>query len=70
MNNIKTSLTRCENDVLQLITQGLSAKQIGVKLFVCSRTVEFHTGHILTKLGVSNRTEATIWAIRNGLVSA
>ncbi len=47
-----------ELEVLELIAKGLSNKDIASRLFIELRTVKWHTGNILSKLGVKNRTEA------------
>lgn len=58
---MQTSLfTRRESEVLQLLQQGLSNKQIAMALGITERTVEFHLSNIFTKLGVNSRTEAVI----------
>ncbi len=63
-------LTDRELDVLKLVGQGLSNKQIGKKLFISDRTVQAHLSNIFSKLGVSSRTEAVMHAVRkNWLVS-
>ena len=55
-------LTKRENQVLQLLTQGMGNQQIASKLQVTQRTVEFHLGNIFRKLGVASRLEAVLWA--------
>ena len=60
-------LTRRELEVLQLIAEGLSNREIGQRLSVSERTVESHVLRVLTKLDVSSRTAATAHAIRHGL---
>jgi two-component system, NarL family, response regulator LiaR len=62
-----TSLTDRELSVLSLLAQGLSNKEIGEKLFISERTVYGHIGNILKKLGLSNRTQAALYAVRGGL---
>lgn len=61
-------LTPREAEVLGLISRGLRNRQIAEKLFVTERTVKFHVGSILAKLGAHNRTEAARIAARRGLV--
>ena len=48
------SLTRREKEIMQLVSQGFSSKEIAVKLFISSHTVESHRKHILHKLSVKN----------------
>lgn len=62
-------LTRREIEVLKLIAQGYTDKQIAEKLCIAEGTVYRHVHDILTKLGMTNRTEAALWAVRQGLVS-
>lgn len=61
-------LTDRELDVLKLVGQGLSNKQIGKKLFISDRTVQAHLSNIFSKLGVSSRTEAVMHAVRKGWI--
>jgi two-component system nitrate/nitrite response regulator NarL len=61
-------LTERELEVLRLVTEGLSNKEIARKLEVKERTVEFHVGNILKKLGVASRVEAAVWAKDHGIV--
>ena len=61
------SLTSREREVLGLIVQGLTNKQIGQVLSVSPATVRTHVEHILAKLGVSDRTQAAVWAVREGI---
>jgi DNA-binding CsgD family transcriptional regulator len=59
-------LTPREMDVLGLLTEGLSNKEIGQRLSLSPRTVNFHLDHIYSKLGVTTRTEAAVYALRHG----
>ncbi|MBD2248362.1 response regulator transcription factor [Nostoc sp. FACHB-888] len=58
-----------ELEVLQLITTGKSTQAISKALYITERTVSFHINHILSKLGVEDRTQAVIVALRRGIVS-
>jgi DNA-binding NarL/FixJ family response regulator len=62
-------LTGRENEVLRLLAQGLSNKEIARDLQVSEDTVKTHVAHILSKLGVQSRTQAVLAAMRLGLVS-
>jgi signal transduction histidine kinase len=61
-------ITPREQQTLQLLAAGLSNKEIAKELKVSPRTVNFHLDNLYSKLGVSSRTEAVVYAIRNGLV--
>lgn len=63
-------LTERETEVLRLLAQGQSNKQIARNLQIGEKTVKTHVSNILSKLGVQSRTQATLYAIRIGLVSA
>jgi DNA-binding CsgD family transcriptional regulator/tetratricopeptide (TPR) repeat protein len=60
-------LSRRELEVLGLIAQGRTNREIGDRLFISQKTVGVHVGNILAKLGVSGRVEAAAVAIRLGL---
>jgi two-component system, NarL family, response regulator LiaR len=62
-------LTGRESEVLHLLAQGLSNKEIARDLQVSEDTVKTHVAHILSKLGVQSRTQAVLTAMRLGLVS-
>jgi NarL family two-component system response regulator LiaR len=62
------SLTEREIDVLRLLAQGNSNKEISQALNIGEQTVKTHVSHILDKLGVPSRTQAALFAIRTGLV--
>ena len=62
------SLTERENEVLQLLAQGLANKQIALVLGISEHTVKFHISAIYAKLGATNRTEAVRLGILRGLV--
>jgi DNA-binding CsgD family transcriptional regulator len=60
-------LSRREREVLALIAEGRTNREIGERLFISQKTVGVHVGNILTKLGVSGRVEAAAVSIRLGL---
>ena len=62
-------LTEREYEVLSLMVEGLNNTQIAGRLTVSPSTIKSHVSNILTKLGVSSRTEAVTLALRNGLIS-
>ena len=61
-------LTRREHEVLRLIARGESNKRIARELGISEKTVKTHVGHVLAKLGVTDRTQAALQAVRDGLV--
>lgn len=64
----RPELSQREMDVLQLLIKGRSNKEIGSALFLCEDTVKAHLKTLFLKLGVQDRTEAAISAIRHGIV--
>ncbi|MGQ9893132.1 MAG: response regulator transcription factor [Roseiflexus sp.] len=62
-------LTARERDVLELVSQGLSNKQIAQKLQISEHTVKFHLSSLFAKLGVSSRTEAVNRGARQGIIT-
>ena len=63
----RTPLTERELEVLALIATGMANKLIALELGVAERTVKTHVSNILGKLGLSDRTQAALWAVREGL---
>ena len=63
------SLTRREVEILRLVAQGQSNRQIAQKLSIARNTARNHVQHIIAKLGVSDRTQAAVRAIELGLLS-
>lgn len=61
-------LTAREEEVLKLVAEGYSSKEIGELLFISVKTVERHRANMLQKLGMRDRLELTRYAIRAGLV--
>jgi DNA-binding NarL/FixJ family response regulator len=57
-----------ERDVLKLLAEGFANKEIARRLFISEKTVKTHVSNILQKLGVSDRTQAALMAVRRGLV--
>jgi DNA-binding NarL/FixJ family response regulator len=60
-------LTKREHDILCSIVDGLTNKEIGEKFGISAETVKEHVQHLFRKLGVSDRTQAAVWAVRNGI---
>jgi two-component system NarL family response regulator len=65
----RVTLTARENEALELLAKGLTNKQIGLALHISEHTARNHVNSILEKLGVSDRTEAVITALQQGLVT-
>jgi LuxR family quorum-sensing system transcriptional regulator SolR len=64
-----STLTDRERDCLMLAAHGMTSSDIGVKLGITGRTVNFHFGNIISKLGVLNRSEAVARAVAHNIVS-
>ncbi len=67
-NEIDVPLTKRENEVLKQLAFGLTNKEIAQSLGISYETVKEHVQHILRKIGVSDRTQAAVWAVRKNLV--
>ncbi len=65
---IEVPLTQRESEVLRQIALGLTNKEIAQALQISYETVKEHVQHILRKIGVSDRTQAAVWAVRRGLL--
>jgi DNA-binding NarL/FixJ family response regulator len=65
----REQLTAREREVLELIAHGRSNKRIALELGISEKTVKAHVGRVLAKLGVADRTQAALLAVREGLVS-
>jgi DNA-binding NarL/FixJ family response regulator len=61
-------LTEREKEVLARVARGLTNRQIAAELFMSIHTVKLHIQNILRKLGLPNRTEAAVYAVREGLM--
>jgi DNA-binding NarL/FixJ family response regulator len=61
-------LTHREHEVLKLVGTGMANKAIAAELGISERTVRTHVSNILGKLGLGSRTQAALWAVREGLV--
>lgn len=64
---LRMGLSQRETEVLELLAEGLSDREIGERLFITTKTTGHHVSHILTKLGVERRGEAAAVAFRIGL---
>ena len=68
-DNLLDALTPREEEVLQLLTQGITYKGVAGKLFISETTVKTHVNNIFQKLQVSDRTQAVLYAINNGFLT-
>ena len=66
--DIEIPLTQRESEVLRQLALGLTNKEIALALKISYETVKEHVQHVLRKVGVSDRTQAAVWAVRRGLV--
>ena len=66
--DVEVPLTQRESEVLRQLALGLTNKEIAQALIISYETVKEHVQHILRKIGVSDRTQAAVWAVRKGLV--
>jgi DNA-binding NarL/FixJ family response regulator len=67
-DDLTAELTSRELEVLRLVGAGKANKEIAVDLHISERTARTHVSNILGKLGLSSRTQAALWAVREGLV--
>ena len=65
----KTTLTKRESQILCMISAGYLNKEIGSELNISERTVKNHVSNLFKKIGVSDRTQAAVYAIKNNLVN-
>ena len=67
--NLLNALTQREEEVLELLTQGITYKGVANKLFISETTVKTHVNNIFQKLQVNDRTQAVLYAINNGFLT-
>jgi DNA-binding NarL/FixJ family response regulator len=68
-SELTEALTTREQEVLELVAEGLSNKAMAAALGISDQTVKFHVAAIIAKLGASNRTDAVRRAVRRGLIA-
>ncbi|HVA47132.1 MAG TPA: response regulator transcription factor [Pirellulales bacterium] len=66
--DVEVPLTQRESEVLKQLALGQTNKEIAVVLGISYETVKEHVQHVLRKIGVTDRTQAAVWAVRKGLV--
>src|SRR6185369_9793189 len=64
-----SALTARELEVMQMLSRGLTNREIAEKLNISIKTVDTHRGHVLKKLGLRNNSELTRFAVKHGYVS-
>ncbi|MBL7858437.1 MAG: response regulator transcription factor [Cyclobacteriaceae bacterium] len=64
-----SDLTKREEEVLTIVANGKSNKEVAEELFISVKTVETHKAHILDKLGLKNNAELIKYALKNGLIT-
>ena len=69
-DDLAEPLTDREKDVLRLLGQGMSNKEIGATLFITERTARTYVSNILGKLGLASRTQAALYAVEHKMVDA
>ncbi|MCA1672403.1 MAG: response regulator transcription factor [Actinobacteria bacterium] len=62
------TLTHREQQVLQLVSEGLTNADVGERLYISTRTVETHRAHAMKKLGLRNPVDLALYAVRRGIV--
>jgi len=67
-SNLEVSLSEREGEVLRQMTLGLTNKQIAQTMSISYETVKEHVQHVLRKIGLTDRTQAAVWAVRNDVV--
>jgi DNA-binding NarL/FixJ family response regulator len=70
VQDARDELTARERQVLELIAEGLSNREIGQRLFISTKTASVHVSAILRKLGATSRTQAAVIAQRAAPVTA
>jgi DNA-binding NarL/FixJ family response regulator len=63
-----SDLTERELEVLRLIARGMNNAEIAAQMVISEKTVKTHVSNVLGKLGVADRTQAAIWALKHGIV--
>jgi DNA-binding NarL/FixJ family response regulator len=67
-NDMEVPLTQRESEVLRHLAMGATNKDIAMALHISYETVKEHVQHILRKIGVTDRTQAAVWAVRKSIV--
>jgi len=67
--NPRQLLTEGEREILRLVAEGKANKEIAAQLVISERTARTRLSNILAKVGLSSRTQAALWAVREGLAT-
>ena len=68
-NTAKSPLSAREEEVVRYVALGLRNAEVGKKLFISEQTVKSHLNNVFDKLGIQDRVELTVYAIRTGIIS-
>ena len=68
MAHAQMELSDREREILKMMSQGMSNREIAAELVISERTARTHVSNVLAKLGLASRTQAALWAVREGLV--
>jgi DNA-binding NarL/FixJ family response regulator len=68
-NAAKSPLSAREEEVVRYVALGLRNAEVGKKLFISEQTVKSHLNNVFDKLGIQDRVELTVYAIRTGIIS-
>jgi DNA-binding NarL/FixJ family response regulator len=68
VDNQDVSLSKREIDVLRLMVNGATNRDIAKDLKISYETIKEHVQHVLRKIGVTDRTQAAVWAVRNNII--
>lgn len=68
VENVDVSLTKREIEVLRLMVNGATNRDIAKDLKISYETIKEHVQHVLRKIGVTDRTQAAVWAVRSGVI--
>ena len=67
--NTRSPLTAREREIVQLLSEGKSAKEVAVALNISVKTAETHRSNIMRKLGLHSVSELVLYAVRNNIVN-
>lgn len=65
-----SALTAREYQVMEMLANGMTNREIAEKLGISGKTVDTHRGHVLKKLGIRNNSQLTAFAVKHGYITA